>query len=66
VPFWKPPNNTDNTIRATMISRIHSSTRPARDLGRRLFTPVFCPATGKYAYLGWIIPVPANYGGRTG
>jgi hypothetical protein len=54
VPFWKPPNNTDSTIKATTISRIHSSTRPLRVLGRRLFTPVFCPHSRKYAYLAQI------------
>jgi hypothetical protein len=67
VPFWKPPNNTDSTIRATMISRIHSSARPVRVLGRRRFlTPVFCPQRGKYAYLARIIAVPVNYAARLG
>jgi hypothetical protein len=39
VPFWKPPNITDNTISTTISSTIHSRQPAARDLGQRRRRP---------------------------
>jgi hypothetical protein len=39
VPFWKPPNNTDNTMSSTTKSTIHSRQPAALDLGLRRRRP---------------------------
>jgi hypothetical protein len=39
VPFWKPPNNTDNTMSSTTKSTIHSRQPAALDLGQRRRPP---------------------------
>jgi len=35
VPFWKPPNSTERTMRITISSTIHSRQPAARERGQR-------------------------------